>query len=310
MWDFFCTFVSDLTKALPRSMKKIRYIAIILLLAVAEVLCVAAKTAHREPPRQLKVLCIGNSFSIDAVEQNLVQLADERGIDLVAGNLYIGGCSLEQHATNIRKDSAAYSYRHMCKNASGEFERTVTEGVSILQALLSDDWDVVTMQQASHYSGQWSTYEPYLSELLDSVRLHILPKTKIYWYMTWAYQQDAKHPAFIPNYNGDQAYMYDEICGCNRQVLRSHRFDGFIPGGILLQQGRRTKLGDTFCRDGYHLSYTYGRYMMACLWLETLTGVSAKGCEYMPEGMTADQRRIVQKVAHRTARRGIKGLDD
>lgn len=288
-------------------MRKLHYIAIVLLLAVTEVVCVAHATAKQQPVREMKVLCIGNSFSIDAVEQNFVQLADERGIKLTVGNLYIPGCSLEQHATNIRRDSAAYSYRLMQKrvgaDGSVEFARDVTEGVSILQALQSDEWDVVTMQQASHFSGQWFTYEPWLSELIDSVKLHISPKTKIYWYMTWAYQQDAKHPAFIPNYNRDQSYMYDEILGCNRQVLKSHHFDGFIPGGIAIQDARRTKLGDTMCRDGFHLSYTYGRYMMACLWLEVLTGKSCVGCEYMAEGMNKEQRKIVQQVAHKAAKK-------
>ena len=283
-------------------MRKIHYILIVLLLAVAEVLLVAVRQPAHNVPREMKVLCIGNSFSIDAVENNLVELAAERGIDLTVGNLYIGGCSLERHALNMRGDSAVYSYRLMQRNAeTGEFERLVTDSLSILQALLSDDWDVVTMQQASHYSGQWFTYEPWLSELIDSVRLHIQDKTKIYWYMTWAYQQDAKHPAFVPNYNGSQAYMYDEILGCNRQVVANHPFDGFIPGGIAVQQARATKLGDTFCRDGYHLSYTCGRYLMACLWLEVLTGQSAVGCTFMPEGMTAEERRIVQQVAHRAA---------
>lgn len=283
-------------------MRKIHYILIALLLAVAEVLLVAVRQPAHNVPREMKVLCIGNSFSIDAVENNLVELAAERGIDLTVGNLYIGGCSLERHALNMRGDSAVYSYRLMRQDKAQQmFTREVTDSVSILWALASDEWDVVTMQQASHYSGQWFTYEPWLSELIDSVRLHIHDKTKIYWYMTWAYQQDAKHPAFVPNYNGSQAYMYDEILGCNRQVLANHPFDGFIPGGIAVQQARATKLGDTFCRDGYHLSYTCGRYLMACLWLEVLTGQSAVGCTFMPEGMTEEERRIVQQVAHRAA---------
>ena len=288
-----------------------RYTVILLLMAGVMALgAVKGGKLNAADMQPFRVLCIGNSFSIDAVENNLVQLAAERGIDMYVGNLYIGGCSLERHALNIRRDSAAYSYRVMRREADGTFSRTVTDSVSILQALLSQEWDVITMQQASHFSGQWYTYEPFLTELMDSVRLHISPKTKLYWYMTWAYQQDATHPAFLPNYNNDQAYMYSEIVGCNRQVLKRHTFDGFIPGGIAIQQARKTKLGDTFCRDGFHLSYTYGRYMMACLWLEVLTGKSAQGCQYMPEGMNAEQRKIVQRVAHRTARRGIKALND
>ena len=94
-------------------MRKIHYILIVLLLAVAEVLLVAARQPAHNVPREMKVLCIGNSFSIDAVENNLVELAAERGIDLTVGNLYIGGCSLERHAMNMRGDSAVYSYRLM-----------------------------------------------------------------------------------------------------------------------------------------------------------------------------------------------------
>lgn len=291
-------------------MKKIHYILLVLVLALAEVVSVACLHMSRHVSHRMKVLCIGNSFSIDAVEQCLVPLALECGIELTAGNLYIGGCSLEQHAANIRTDSAAYSYRLMRPNADAPegWERIVTDSMSILRALMSDDWDVITMQQASHFSGQWCTYEPFLTELMDSVRLHLMPDTRLYWYMTWAYQQDARHPAFGPNYNNDQAFMYDQIVGCNRQVLKSHSFDGFIPGGVAVQKARQTKLGDTLCRDGYHMSFTCGRYLLACLWLEVLTGKSALGCSYMPEGMTDEERRITQQVAHYAAQQGTNSL--
>ena len=287
-------------------MKKRNIIVVVLLLALAEVLWVAHRQVSRPRPQYLSVLCIGNSFSIDAVEQNLAELADERGVEMLIGNLYIGGCSLERHALNIRRDSAAYSFRLIRKThdegtAVGSYERVVMDSMSIREAMDICEWDIITMQQASHYSGQWFTYEPYLTELIDSVKRHVAPTAKLYWYMTWAYQQDATHPAFMPNYNHDQTYMYDEICGCNYMVLKSHHFDGFIPGGVAVQKARQTKLGDTLCRDGYHLSHTCGRYLMACLWLEVLTGRSALGCKYMPEGMTAEERNIVQQVAHYVA---------
>ena len=41
----------------------------------------------------IKVLAIGNSFSQDAVEQYLYELAAAQGDSLVIGNAYIGGCS-------------------------------------------------------------------------------------------------------------------------------------------------------------------------------------------------------------------------
>lgn len=296
-------------------MKKNRYILAVVILALAEVLAVACLQVRRQnacsTSRPLVVLCIGNSFSVDAVEQELLPVANACGVEMTVYNLYIGGCSLERHAMNVRGDSALYSCRLMRRTWDGEassVERVVMDSVSVAEVMGWGNWDVITMQQASHYSGQWSTYEPWLTELIDSVRLHMPGHTKLYWYMTWAYQQDATHPAFVPNYNGDQAYMYDLIVGCNRQVLKNHRFDGFIPGGAAIQAARATRLGDTLCRDGYHLSYTCGRYLMACLWLEVLTGKSALGCKYMPEGMTAEERYITQQVAHRVARQGAKGL--
>ena len=45
----------------------------------------------------LRILAIGNSFSQDAVEQNLHEIAKADGQELIIGNMYIGGCSLERH---------------------------------------------------------------------------------------------------------------------------------------------------------------------------------------------------------------------
>lgn len=59
----------------------------------------------------IKVLSVGNSFSQDAVEQYLHELGMEEGYNIVIGNLFIGGCSLERHVNNIRKDASAYDYR-------------------------------------------------------------------------------------------------------------------------------------------------------------------------------------------------------
>ena len=43
----------------------------------------------------IKVLAVGNSFSVDGVENYLHELAKTEGITLIIGNLYIKGCSLE-----------------------------------------------------------------------------------------------------------------------------------------------------------------------------------------------------------------------
>lgn len=59
-------------------------------------------------PDTLKVLAIGNSFSEDAVEEHLSDLARAEGLTVVIGNMYIGGCSIERHVRNLRGDIADY----------------------------------------------------------------------------------------------------------------------------------------------------------------------------------------------------------
>ena len=59
----------------------------------------------------IKVLTIGNSFSQDAVEQYLHEIAAADGQELIIGNMFIGGCSLERHYINMLNNTADYAYR-------------------------------------------------------------------------------------------------------------------------------------------------------------------------------------------------------
>ena len=234
----------------------------------------------------IRVLCIGNSFSWDAVEQELVPLCDAKGVKVEIHNLYYGGCSLEQHAHFLQQDKAAYSHR-VCTNA---VPREIQDTISLRQALQNGEYDVISLQQASHDSGIRSSYEPWLTMLIDTVRAY-QPKAKIYWMQTWAYSQDASHPAF-PRYHNSQKEMWDSIVACTPKILP------VIPCGAAIQRGRETELGDTFCRDGYHLNYEYGRYTAACVWYEILTGKDVRCNRYKNAAMTTKQRKIVQKSAH------------
>lgn len=49
--------------------------------------------------KTIKVLAIGNSFSEDAIEQNLYELGKAAGDEFIIGNLYIGGCPLKNTGT-------------------------------------------------------------------------------------------------------------------------------------------------------------------------------------------------------------------
>ena len=239
----------------------------------------------------IRVLCIGNSFSWDAVEQELVPLCDAKGVQVEVHNLYYGGCSLQQHAEFLAKDTAAYSHR-VCTNAEG---RVVKDTISLRQALRDGKYDVISLQQASHDSGIRSSYEPWLTTLIDTVRAY-QPEAQLYWMQTWAYSKDAKHPAY-PRYQSDQQVMWDSIQACIKSQITNHKLQ-IIPCGSAIQNARHTKLGDTLCRDGYHLNYVYGRYTAAAVWYEILTGKDVRKNRYKNPQMTSCQRRLTQRAAH------------
>lgn len=88
----------------------------------------------------VKILAIGNSFSEDAIEQNLHELADADGVKTIIANLYIPGCSLEHHMKCVNEDLKSYRYRKI--GVDGKMQQIDKEQVS--KALADEEWDYVT----------------------------------------------------------------------------------------------------------------------------------------------------------------------
>ncbi|MBE6560311.1 MAG: DUF4886 domain-containing protein [Ruminococcaceae bacterium] len=237
--------------------------------------CGDAYTEVIPATKSIKILAIGNSFSVDAM-QYLWNILKDGGVEKITlGNLYIGGCSLEKHANNIASGAGAYTYY---KNISGSW--TTTSNTAVLTALKQEDWDIVTVQQASNYSGMASTYS-YLSSILSFVEKNE-PNAEIYWHMTWAYQQDSTHSGF-KNYSNDQMTMYNSILkAVETEVKTKESICGVIPSGTAIQNLRTSYIGDTVTRDGYHLSYDFGRYTAALTWFAYFTGKSPDSVDWMP----------------------------
>ena len=240
----------------------------------------------------IKVLAVGNSFSQDAVEQYLYELAAAQGDSLIIGNAYIGGCSIDTHYNNLLNEKPAYIYRKVVGGAKA-VRRKAT-----LQSIIRDEqWDIITLQQASQLSGISSSYSnlAQLKRLIQSytTNLHV----QFMWHMTWAYSEDFKEERFAP-YDYDQRKMYSAIVSTMQNVLPAvGGFTRIIPSGIAVQLARY-RLGDVLNRDGFHLSYTLGRYTAACTWCEVLTGRIIDGNRYWPAKISAEEATICQEAAH------------
>ncbi|MCD8294402.1 MAG: DUF4886 domain-containing protein, partial [Clostridia bacterium] len=91
----------------------------------------------------VRLLCIGNSFSEDAVEQYLSEMARADGHVLIVGNLCIGGCSLETHLDCARGNRPDYSYRKIGVDGV----KVKREGTTLEYALADEPWNYVSFQQ-------------------------------------------------------------------------------------------------------------------------------------------------------------------
>lgn len=241
----------------------------------------------------IRVLAIGNSFSTDAVEQNLHEIGKSSNIVFVIGNLYIGGASLERHWTNATANTAAYSYRKI--NEKGE--KTTTDRSTMLRGIHDEKWDYISFQQNSGNSGLLETYFPYLENLLNYVKKNNLnSKTKYVLHQTWAYATNSTHVDFA-NYDNDQETMYNGIMNAVYKAAERVSIDFVIPVGTAIQNGRTSFVGDNFCRDGYHLN-DLGRYTSACTWFEKLSGISVIDNNFIASGITVTEGKVAQLAAH------------
>ncbi len=244
----------------------------------------------------VRILAIGNSYSQDAVEYYLYGLFEAAGIDVIIGNLYIGGCSLQTHYENSQSDATAYFYRKVVGGVKSE-----QSGYTLKQGLADEKWDYVTFQQKSGLSGQYATYSPYLQGLIDYVKANTTKSTmKMAFHQTWAYCSTYTDATAFSPYGYNQMTMYNGIMDATSQITTDYTdIDFVIPAGTAIQNGRASYVGDTYNHsDGTHLEVTYGRYTAACAWFETISGTSVVGNTYAPTTVDNARRIIGQNAAH------------
>ena len=230
--------------------------------------------------KKIKILAIGNSFSVDAMESHLHKVFTNLGIEATLGNLYIGGCSLDTHWDNITNDKKAYTYYY---KASGKSQFSGLSNRSVSSTLKSQDWDIITIQQVSQDSGRPETFNN-LQNILDYIEANKTnPDAKIFWHMTWAYAQNSSHSGFA-NYGKDQMTMYNAIVNAAQNyILKYEAIDGVIPSGTAIQNLRTSYIGDNLTRDGYHLNYsgdTVGRLTASVTWAAYCTGADLTNFTY------------------------------
>ena len=238
----------------------------------------------------MKILAIGNSFSQDATAY-IEDMAASAGVtDIIAANLYIGGCPLSHHAENLGTNTPDYDYE---RHAKGLYK------TSIRDALRSDKWDIITVQQVSSDSGFYETYHPHLEIVLREVKAEC-PDARIYFHRTWAYEEGSGHGAF-PRYNRDRVTMDNAIEAVYQRLSKEYGLS-IIPSGNVITALKKlpefdiTAGGISLYRDAFHMSYSYGRYAAAATWLKTLCNFDLNKVSFLPEGANAELAEIVKRT--------------
>lgn len=207
----------------------------------------------------MNVLAIGNSYSEDGTRY-VHQLAESCGEIINITNLVIGGCTLERHFRNMHSEGKVYQH---------EFNGMYTGlDVSLKEALLIREWDVITIQQQSFNSTKYDTFQPYLNELVAYIR-KLSPKAKIALQQTWGYRDGEKSLRFYENGSA----MFADIKSSYARAAEEIQADMIIKSGEVFEGLKANGVYDYF-RDPIHASLGLGRYALGLMWVKTLTGKS------------------------------------
>ena len=226
--------------------------------------------------KSIKILAIGNSSSVDGMEYLWHVLSNSGYDEIILGNLAIASCTVEMHADNVRSNAPLYQYG---KNVSGswmwELDKPFTYG------FLDEEWDIITLQQASGFSGIADTYNRK-NEIVDFISTHKRnPDAKILWHMTWAYDNDSPHNHF-EFYGKNQHDMYRAIISAvKKEIISDSAFFGVIPSGVAIQN-LRENTSIALTRDSFHLSESHGRYTAALTWACAICDVDLNCVDWMP----------------------------
>ena len=250
----------------------------------------------KDSVNSIKMLSIGNSYSIDASTMvHNIAAADGVNIDIL--NLHISGCTLEKHWANAQSGEAVYS-----SQLNGV---TVSNAVSIPDALAQEDWDYVSFQQGSHESNDfskfWTEEKPYLTNMSDYVSERA-PNAVQLIHETWSYQNN--HAIERLGYMGEEplarnamfadvknAYLLaadkvgTDILPCGEAVYKALNEYGFMEA-------------DIYRDESSHLTKDKGRYLVAAVWYSCLSGNSILNNSYKPSSITNDEWQRLKQAAY------------
>lgn len=267
----------------------------------------------------MRILTIGNSFT-DSLAVCFPAAAASAGAELHLEFANFGGCEMARHWSYIQAEE------------HGGADCRIYGGAKLRDRLAQGDWDMVSIQQASHDSWRPETFEPYAGFLIAYIRKYA-PRAEVVIQQTWAYRAD--HPMLQPGseWGITQEEMYRRLTenylalgerhklrviptGCAVTLSRTETDAPFVPYpaelvGRLRWPDLPPQAGDVVgrCfwhkgadgelalhRDLIHLNIR-GQYLQSCVWLGFCFGIDPETVRYVPEEIGNSDAAFLRRIA-------------
>jgi hypothetical protein len=184
--------------------------------------------------RKLRLVCIGNSYSQDALAY-VPFIMQEMGIDVdvTIGILMMSSSTLSDHIENFENETAAYTYYHYEAGATA----WENQGKKTIQyALETYQWDIILTHSAGAGETNKNVYMPKVHRIVNDLYTDLAYPVKLGWV------SGQTRPAVA---NGganrtDEVIMnyYNILQGQSQNILQESVFDFNIPVGTAVQNAR------------------------------------------------------------------------
>lgn len=212
---------------------------------------------------KLKILAIGNSYTDDGTAY----------IAEIARGLSIPDSCYCVYSLTEGSSSLDFWYEELISNNTVNIKHqagsnTLTASKGTVADVLEQEWDVIVLQQFSNLAIDYTSYNPSLRCLIDTIRSKCKnPGVAIAWQLVPAYGKDSPNNKKL---YGDERWK--RIATATQTMVALDGIDIVIPTGTAIQIARHGTLENEMdlTRDNTHLCYGVGRYIAACTWTKTL----------------------------------------
>lgn len=248
-------------------MKKYFFTMVCSFLLLGMAACSSEEESGAKQTSNIKIclLSIGGSYSQDALAY-VPFIIQNMGIDvdIQIGILMQSSSTLATHFDNFAYESAVYTLYMYDGGSSWQNHGRR----SIQWALDNYQWDYVILQQVSGSSFKWSTYQPYLNQLINVINEYTDYQVKYGWYSTQSRPASSNSGA-----NWDDVTIishYESIVENSHRVMNETACEFIVPVSTAIQNARSidaikvlgdyaknplntSEYGYLTCKDGVHL---------------------------------------------------------